>query len=247
MQTMSFNVGPLTLVVHIVARRPIDQLGRETDALIDHTRDEIYIFQGLGPARREHRLRHEINHAKRDILGVPEDEESSCDLDAAFWQQFDREFREQGGGEALAAMVPEAEELEVVQVVEGWEEVPEDDESAEVFLGEYTLEPVTDRGESPAARLGTARRRDCVCGRMIYERRIVDETPRIEPAVGGWVVDRSMYCADCVHVQLWTEGVGPGGLPNGVPIDEPTFITGWLEVAAWLEEHPQGVEVADVG
>lgn len=247
MQTMNFRVGPVTVVVRVVASRPLNSDGVGVDAIYDFDVDEVYIYKALRAERREHRLRHEMGHAKRDILGSPMDEESACDSDAAFWQQFDREFREQGGIEALGSMVP-ADDVVLGDVPDEAGElvVVRQEETAGFYVREFTLEPVDFEFSTEGQRLGTARKRDCVCGRMVFERRIVSELPRFDAGVGGWVQDRAMYCDDCCHVQRWVEGVGPDGLANGVAVDEPVLVNEREAVLEFLAEHPEAVGVVEV-
>lgn len=243
---MRFRVGPFEYALRIVADRPVLD-GRGVDGLIDYEAETISIYHGVRGRRRLNVLLHELGHAWDYHFAPGTDAEASANHKAAYAQQALHDLDEQGGVAALEALLPVAE-------TDGCSDGPtfDTEDESRADADEAAFEGVRIVRDAQTLRLGTASRADCfVCGRFVYARRIDTGKPyflRVHRGIpiGGWVVNRAMYCGECGHVQAWIEGVDPmTGGPNGVPIDEPDLLTDRGEVAAWLAEHPHCEEVAE--
>lgn len=80
-------------------------------------------------------------------------------------------------------------------------------------------------GESPepgAVRSGLSTNRQCaVCQSTVAGGSVI-----WRPASLPGLAELRIYCEFCGHTQIWTEGLSARGLPNCIPIGEPTFERG---------------------
>lgn len=101
---MRFHIGPWRYTVRITDGALFDQQGREAAAMFVPSQRRILISGTLPLAVRSEKLRHELRHAWLHHLGRPTDEETDCDTVASFSACIERQFADQGGESALAAM-----------------------------------------------------------------------------------------------------------------------------------------------
>ena len=252
---MQFRVGALSYDLIITDHRPISPDGHECDGLADLDQQLISIFTGVRGQRRLNVLLHELRHAWRYHFGAGEahGEETDCDLSAHYAQQAMADLENQGGLYALDGLVSEAMQTPDVPGL------PSDGSGGVMVINtvdegprrirEFTVVPV----EMPApediqARLGSASMRDCSkCLRRFTAAQIVTSSPYFAHVIDGHiiegeVVDRTLYCPDCGHLQRWVEGYDRAWMtPNKVACCLPTHSTNALEIKAFLEEHPEAL------
>ena len=108
---MRFRVGPLVMMVRVVADMPRGALGEAAAGVIDLDAGEVLLWAGSSGPLRLHVLLHELAHGWRYVLGVGDDaeraagwrSESMANVWAMYAQQAITDLEEQGGVAALTA------------------------------------------------------------------------------------------------------------------------------------------------
>ena len=229
---MVFHIGPWKYRVRITDDPIKAEDGSLLNGMADRDNREILISGDVPPQRRMGVLMHELQHAWLFHFPKARTEEELCEFTATLMTQAYQDFNRQGGLKALAAMRSQSTAA-----------------SPDLFnappVAPEALPPTEpQRRESPAKRKPSARRAYCgLCGAAVAGGAVVAEAARWDHLVGARVARFSMYCSGCRHVQSWRSGVDAHGFPVGEPISEPEFVSDSDEVAAFLEQHAEAVEV----
>lgn len=205
--------------------------GQELDGTSDERQREILIAAFVPPAQRLDVLLHELRHCWLNHFAKPRTEEEDCNFTAATTASALADLDAQGGVAALMRLKPV--ELPVCQ--------PLSTPSAPLeATGKHVVPPaqVEDWETLAAAHAGRAQ---CgVCETIIACGSIVNSPPRWDTIRCGSVLDRTLYCPHCHHLQLWIEGCGTTGEPNGAIAAGPTYVKG-RAVDEFLEANPCAV------
>lgn len=242
---MQFCIDAFAFEIVKVLRRPIGPDGQACDGRIDFDLGMIRLWSGMTGSRLLNTLLHELRHAWCWVRPIGDGEEPAIQDAANFAQAMTRQLDAQGGLAALERLEPP-----------GIEPAPEPRFVPVEGRTEPAFEPADAVGElDPRAdrwRTFHVRDKPC-CGGWVYGRRLWTGPARWLDSfrgrpIGGSVVERACYCADCRVLSRWVEAVdGCTGQPCG-PIDEAEQIARRAheaEVALWLVEHPECLDVMD--
>ena len=244
MKSMKFRVATFFYTVLITDELLFDESGAAAVALAEKTGRRIRISSELPREERVTTLLHELWHAWQFHMPRCRSEEEEADAMAMVSQAAWDDLEQQGGAAALRRLgdpeepkpVPSPsgrdawsfdEAITSVAVDEGPRYVPADELQRFDFKGQ--------------ASGGRAECGHCSC--TVSDGMIVTGRARFEDKAVGWVVSREMYCPHCGHVQGWTEGCDPNGLPNGSPLGTPSYLRGEY-VEKFLIEHPEAAGLA---
>lgn len=229
---MRFNVGPETYTVHIT-EEPLYHDGEEALGQCIYATREILLSPTLQLGHRLTTLLHELRHAWQFHVPRPRTAEEEADLSAMVMKSFWRDFNAQGGERALKQLGYVADVFLSTEAGEP--------PSAEWPEGHRTV-PVEQMEPCEASVASAAGRASCgKCDMRIGDRSIVTSKMRWHFIAKGMVVDRTLFCPHCGHLQRWIEGADVQGIPNGSPLDEePEYIRG-AEVEEFLRRYPEAV------
>lgn len=252
---MRFRFGTFVYVVLITRTKPVDRDGVACRALINFDLFTISLWAGTFGKGRWNELLHELAHAWDYHRPVGECDEARAQDKANFAQEMRDQLDEQGGFDALDALMPEGEKLVTAADQGELTLVPaESFDVAEIEPPQPTLQQPDTVDEFTAQRWRTQHVRDrpC-CGTWVYDRNIwtspvhwLDKHGTI--TVCGHVVDRGCYCASCGVLSLWIELIDPfKALPAG-PIDAAEQISRRSDpqrVDQFLADHPECLDISD--
>lgn len=235
---MRFNVGPFVYALEISDQRPCFE-GHACDGIIDFSAEKIIIFTGVRGRRRLNVLLHELRHAWLHHFPHSAEEEANCDMAAMYAQAAMQDLAMQGGIEALDALVSSDEanaiRLEPVLVTD-----------AQMRQIEQRIAPLSCVTTLDIRRIGRAGRAECaICAQTFADGNIVTEPPTWHDLAKAMVVNRTLYCEGCNHLQSWLEGLDLSGSPSGVPVTEPEFCTETKSIEDYLAAHPEVANVLD--
>lgn len=228
---MRFHIGPEVYRVRIT-EEPIYHDGEEALGQCLYASREILISPAVAPEHRFTTLLHELRHAWQFHVPKPRTPEEEADLSAMVMKAFWRDFTAQGGERALKRM------LCVPDVVADAEDVPAFEPpplEGERFVPIDQVEDWQCPAPSAAGRAQCGR-----CELVVADGSIVTGKARWHFIAKGWVVDRTLFCPHCNHLQRWVEGANLDGVPNGAPVDEPEYVRG-ADVERFLSDHPRAV------
>lgn len=191
---------------------------------------ELLISRHVPAEERLDVLIHEVSEAWSFHVPTPRTEEERHNLNSTISAQFWRDFQEQGGEAALRRLqpclpMPEPPADQVVQA----------EETTEVSR----VAPLEWVHPTETRAMPSGRHAQCgECERTIAGGSIVTRKSRWCNRAGGKVVDRSLYCAHCGHVQRWVEGTLLDGTPNGAVVEGPRYERGQA-AEEFLRQHPE--------
>lgn len=225
---MRFRIGCYIYRVHI-SQDPIFEGNRELLGLAVYHNREILLSPALPAPQRLDVLLHELQHCWEFHVPAPRTDEDRANLSAMVTASTLADLEAQGGEASLR-------KLSAPRIVFD-EPEPATDPLIESGPRYESAEQVD---ESQAIALSRAGRAQCAtCESLIADGSIVTSVPRFDFVAFGNVVDRTLFCPHCGHLQRWTEGATMRGVPNGAVVDEPVATR--VGVAEFLTKHPEAV------
>lgn len=237
---MQFKIGPWTYHVRIARDAIRNRAGKLLNDIVDPQRREILLAGDIESIeQRIETFNHAYAHAWRAHFPAPRGEEEFCDLLASIQEARDQDLARQGGMEALLRLWEPGEEK--AGDAEG-----ERAGGREGQMGrERHYVPVESDYQPLDEALTESRdgRAQCgICLTIVADGSIVSSEPRYEARYHGQVVERTLYCPFCGHLQTWVEGSNLAGEPNGHPCCAPQYIRG-AAVSVFLAKHPRAMGV----
>lgn len=219
---MEFHVGPYTYTLKIPHAYIYNEFGDELEGCADEARRLIVISRRVDLSRREEVLRHEVEHAWGFHFPTARTDEERAQLAAVIGMQFDRDFADAGGHDALVAMLPSHVMLS----------------NAGNRAERTQTMPNTPMADRTDRRTCGACQCEAMCGSISngpIEQGVYDAQPWME---------RWMICPACGVLQVWAEYVRQDQKPSGTFIEvPPPRLLRDAEAAGFLRERSRGERV----